>query len=138
MYVCVTQGFCLFIQRFPVVFFFFLVYVCVFFIVCAIVRACVCVSACVCVCVCACLCACVRVCVHTHTHISNRHNVTCTDIQVREKKGAMLERFVITSLVTKRAGIAARFVTLVAKRAVVTKRAATDHPLASKNVDDNF
>ena len=50
----------------------------------------------------------------------------------------MLERFVITSLVTKRAGIAARFVTLVTKRAVVSKRAATDHPLASKNVDDNF
>ena len=34
-------------------------------------------------------------------------------------------RFVTTSLVTKRAGIAARFVTLVTKRAVVTKRAAT-------------
>ena len=36
---------------------------CVFFIVCAIVRACVCVSACVCVrvCVCVCVCVCVRV-----------------------------------------------------------------------------
>ena len=44
----------------------------------------------------------------------------------------MPARFVSTSLVTKRAGIAARFVTLVTKRAevkkraVVTKRAATD------------
>ena len=37
----------------------------------------------------------------------------------------MPARFVTTSLVTKRAGIAARFVTLVTKRAVVTKRAAT-------------
>ena len=46
--------------------------------------------------------------------------------------------FVTTSLVTKRAGIAARFVNLVTKRAVVTKRSATDHPLASMNVDDNF
>ena len=34
-----------------------------------------------------------------------------------EKKGAMPARFVITSLVTKRAGIAAPFVTLVIKRA---------------------
>ena len=50
----------------------------------------------------------------------------------------MPARFVTTSLVTKRAGIAARFVTLVTKRAVATKRYATDHPLASKNVDDNF
>ena len=57
----------------------------------------------------------------------------------KKKEGAMPARFVITSLVTKRAGIAARFVTLlVTKRAVVTKRAATDHPLASKNVDDTF
>ena len=55
-----------------------------------------------------------------------------------EKKSAMPARFVTTSLVTKRAGIAARFVTLVTKRAVVTKRSATDHPLALKNVDDNF
>ena len=46
--------------------------------------------------------------------------------------------FVTTSLVTKRAGIVARFVNLVTKRAVETKRSATDHPLASKNVDDNF
>ena len=38
----------------------------------------------------------------------------------------MPARFVITSLVTKRAGIAARFVTLVTKRAVVTKRAARE------------
>ena len=52
---------------------------------------------------------------------------------MREKKGAMPARFVTTSLVTKRAGI-----TLVTKRAVATKRSATDHPLASKNVDDNF
>ena len=37
----------------------------------------------------------------------------------------MPARFVTTSLVTKRAGIAARFVTLVTNRAVVTKRAAT-------------
>ena len=37
----------------------------------------------------------------------------------------MPARFVTTSLVTKRAGIAARFVTLVTKRAVVTKRAPT-------------
>ena len=37
----------------------------------------------------------------------------------------MPARFVATSLVTKRADIAARFVTLVTKRAVVTKRAAT-------------
>ena len=37
----------------------------------------------------------------------------------------MPARFVTTSLVTQRAGIAARFVTLVKKRAVVTKRAAT-------------
>ena len=37
----------------------------------------------------------------------------------------MPARFVTTSLVTKRAGIAARFVTLVTKLAVVTKRAAT-------------
>ena len=37
----------------------------------------------------------------------------------------MPARFVTTSLVTKRAGIAARFVTLVTKRAVVTKRSAT-------------
>ena len=37
----------------------------------------------------------------------------------------MLARFVTNSLVTKRAGIAARSVTLVTKRAVVTKRAAT-------------
>ena len=41
------------------------------------------------------------------------------------KKDAMPARFVTTSLVTKRAGIAARFVTLVTKRAVVTKHAAT-------------
>ena len=39
---------------------------------------------------------------------------------------------------TKREGIAARFVTLVKKRDVVTKRSATDHPLASKNADDTF
>ena len=38
----------------------------------------------------------------------------------------MPARFVITSLVTKRVGIDAHFVTLVTKRAVVTKRAATD------------
>ena len=37
----------------------------------------------------------------------------------------MPARFVTTLLVTKRAGIAARFVTLVTKRAVVTKRAAS-------------
>ena len=37
----------------------------------------------------------------------------------------MPARFVTTSLVTKHAGIAARFVTLVTKRAVVTKHAAT-------------
>ena len=37
----------------------------------------------------------------------------------------MPARFVTTSLMTKRAGIAARFVALVTKRAVVTKRAAT-------------
>ena len=49
----------------------------------------------------------------------------------------MPARFVTTSLVTKRAGIAARFVTLVTKRAVtlvtkravVTKRAATQPPV---------
>ena len=39
----------------------------------------------------------------------------------------MPARFVTTSLVTKRVGIAARFVTFVKKRAVVTKRAATSH-----------
>ena len=43
----------------------------------------------------------------------------------------MPARFVSTSLVTKRAGIAARFVTLVTKRAVVTKRAATNHSNSS-------
>ena len=37
----------------------------------------------------------------------------------------MPARFVTTALVTKSAGIAARFVTLVTKRAVVTKRAET-------------
>ena len=37
----------------------------------------------------------------------------------------MPARFVTVLLVTKRAGIAARFVTLVTKRAVATKRAAT-------------
>ena len=37
----------------------------------------------------------------------------------------MLARIVTTSLVTKGAGIAAGFVTLVTKGAVVTKRAAT-------------
>ena len=58
-------------------------------------------------------------------------------MQVREK-GAMPARFVTTSLVTKRAGIAERFVILVTKRAIVTKCAATDHPLASKNVDNTF
>ena len=42
------------------------------------------------------------------------------------KRGAIPARFVTTSLVIKCAGIAARFVTLVAKRAVVTKRSATD------------
>ena len=36
----------------------------------------------------------------------------------------MPARFVTTSLVTKRAGTAVRFVTLVTKRAVATKRAA--------------
>ena len=50
----------------------------------------------------------------------------------------MPARFVTTSLMTNRAGIAARFVILVTKRAVVTERAATDHPLASKTVDDTF
>ena len=41
----------------------------------------------------------------------------------------MPARFVTTALVTKRAGIAARFVILVTKlRAVVTKRAATGLP----------
>ena len=39
----------------------------------------------------------------------------------------MPARFVTTSLVTKCAGIAARFVTLVTKRAAVTKRATTGH-----------
>ena len=38
----------------------------------------------------------------------------------------MTARFVTTSIVTKRAGIAALFVTLVTKRAVVTKRATTN------------
>ena len=40
----------------------------------------------------------------------------------------MPSRFVTTSLVTKRAGIAARFDTLVTKHAVVTKRATTRIP----------
>ena len=49
-----------------------------------------------------------------------------------EKKGAMPARFVSTSLATKRAGIAACLVTLVAKRAVVIKRAATSGLLCFK------
>ena len=45
----------------------------------------------------------------------------------------MPARFVTTALVTKRAGIAARFVILVTKlRAVVTKRAATGLPPTHK------
>ena len=42
----------------------------------------------------------------------------------------MPARFVTTSLVTKRTDIATRFVTLVTKRAVVTKRAATWRSIA--------
>ena len=45
----------------------------------------------------------------------------------------MPARFVTTSLVTNRAGIAVRFVTLVTKRAVVTKRAATGRPFSHRD-----
>ena len=61
--------------------------------------------------------------IHTHTHTRDTYNITCTDSQV--KIGAMPAQFVTTLLVTKYAGIAACFVTLVTKHAVVTKRAAT-------------
>ena len=44
----------------------------------------------------------------------------------------MAARFVTISLVTKRAYIASGFVTLVTKRAVVTKRAATRPTLVTK------
>ena len=49
----------------------------------------------------------------------------------------MPARFVTTSLVTKREGIAAGFVTLVTKRAVVTKRAATGSCVAFANKTTN-
>ena len=52
------------------------------------------------------------------THASDTYNIRCTDIQVEKKeRSAMPARFVTTSSVTKRAGIAAHFVTLVTKRA---------------------
>ena len=50
----------------------------------------------------------------------------------------MPARFVTTSLVTKRVGIAARFVTFVTKRAVVTKRAATSHSFKDAGVTRGF
>ena len=63
----------------------------------------------------ACMHACARMHTHTyiHTHTRDTYNTTCTDSQV--KKGAMPARFVTTLLVTKYAGIAACFVTLVTK-----------------------
>ena len=75
---------------------------------------------CVCVCARARVGACVLACV------KERETETMSHVLISkwEKKGAMPARFVTTSLVTK--------------RAVVTKRAATDHPLASKNADDTF
>ena len=55
------------------------------------------------------------------THTSDTHNITCTDIQVeklKKEEGTMPARFVITSLVTKRAA------------AVLTKRGPdTDKPV---------
>ena len=61
------------------------------------------------------------------THTSDTHNITCTDIQVeklKKEEGTMPARFVITSLVTKRAVVTKR------AAAVLTKRGPdTDKPV---------
>ena len=63
---------------------------------------------------------------HAHTHT----NFTCTNIQLK-KRSTMPAWFVTTSLVIKHAGIAARFV------AVVTKRATTQAAQTVKNKRTN-
>ena len=71
---------------------------------------------------------------HTHTHTLTHTWHTQYHMywylsekkKKEKKKGTMPARFVTISLVTKRASIAARFVILVTKRAVATKRASSN------------